>query len=135
MWPLRAVEPVWEAKAGTRTGRKGQKAQIEDTAALLRTIVSLQPKVSQDGEESNESRILRIASGMEEQVPQPLDAEEIHSAMEARSDPDPMKTVLFQEVDRYNKLLVRVRSKLYRCTAFHCLSVEIHCRLWFSRHW
>merc|ERR1711998_253402 len=36
-------------------------SQIEDTASLLRTIVSLQPKVSQEGEETNETRILRIA--------------------------------------------------------------------------
>ena len=32
--------------------------------------------------------------------------------MAGRSDPEPLKTVLFQEVDRYNKLLKKMRSTL-----------------------
>jgi dynein heavy chain len=78
----------------------------------LKTIISLQPKVVEEGGESNESRILRLASNMEEQVPPAFNVEQIRSTMSARTDPDPMKTVLFQEIDRYNILLVELHSSL-----------------------
>ena len=32
--------------------------------------------------------------------------------MTTRSDPDPLKTVVFQEVERYNKLLSRIKKTL-----------------------
>lgn len=80
-------------------------SQIEDTADLLSTIVALQPKVVVEGGESNEQKLARQAENMSEQVPPLFDMRSIKSVMEARSDPDPMKVVLFQEVERYNKLL------------------------------
>jgi dynein heavy chain len=81
-------------------------------ANLLKTIISLQPKVVDEGAESNESRILRLASSMAEQVPVVFDAQQIRTNMEARADPDPIKTVLFQETDRYNVLLAELHSSL-----------------------
>jgi len=39
--------------------------------------------------------------------------------MASRSDPDPLKTVLFQELDRYNALLNTVRRYVLFDTAAH----------------
>eukprot|EP00605_Chrysophyceae_sp_TOSAG23-4_P000236 GSChrysophyteH1.ASY1.ANO1.273.1 assembled CDS len=44
---------------------------------------------------------------------------DVREKMEPRSDPDPLKTVLYQEIDRYNALLSRMRSNLstiIKCT-------------------
>ena len=45
-------------------------------------------------------------------VPKPFKMREVREAMAARSDPDPLKVVLLQEVERYNKLLVFVQTSL-----------------------
>ena len=37
---------------------------------------------------------------------------EVRSIMDARSDPDPLKTVLYQECDRYNALLSTLHRAL-----------------------
>jgi dynein heavy chain len=80
-------------------------SQIEDANVLVSTLIKMQPKlVSTDGE-SNEDKLERQASDLLEQVPAVFDAEQVRSIVDARSDPDSLKTVLYQEVDRYNKLL------------------------------
>ena len=87
-------------------------SQITDTQGLLATIISLQPKVVVEGEESNESKLLKQCEAMLETVPAPWNVRETKMTMDARSDPDPLKTVLFQEIDRYNSLLGTVKSQL-----------------------
>jgi len=89
-------------------------SQIQDTTELLKTIVGLQPKkAGGDGGESVEEAVLRIARGLEEQVPSPWDMVAVKKDMAARSDPDPLKTVLFQEADRYNSLVKKLRKQLH----------------------
>jgi dynein heavy chain len=85
---------------------------IMDTQDLLSTVISLQPRVASAGGESGESKVLTIASGLEDTLPELFDVEEVHAIMAMRSDPDPLKTVVFQEVDRYNKLLQRMKKTL-----------------------
>merc|ERR1712100_281284 len=43
---------------------------------------------------------------MKDSVPKPFNERAVRQAMSARGDPDPLKVVLLQEVQRYNKLLV-----------------------------
>ncbi len=81
-------------------------SQIEDTAECLDTLVSLQPKTVESGGESTEEKMLRQARAMKDAVPKPFNEREVRQAMAARGDPDPLKVVLLQEVERYNKLLV-----------------------------
>mmetsp|Transcript_32151 Transcript_32151/g.112993 ORF Transcript_32151/g.112993 Transcript_32151/m.112993 type:complete len:488 (+) Transcript_32151:113-1576(+) len=87
-------------------------SQIEDSNALLSTIVSLQPNVVVEGAETNEEKILKSCRAMSEQVPPVFDVSKIKRAMDPRSDPEPMKTVLYQELDRYNELLVVLHRSL-----------------------
>ena len=79
---------------------------------LLQTVISLQPRVAAAAGESAESKVLAIASDMELSLPELFDLEEVHTVMTTRSDPDPLKTVVFQEVERYNKLLSRIKKTL-----------------------
>ena len=46
------------------------------------------------------------------QVPPPFNLREVRSAMDSRSDPDPLKVVLLQEVERYNQMLTFVHGTL-----------------------
>merc|ERR1711998_711825 len=52
------------------------------------------------------------ASAMLEQVPPMWTLRDVRMTMDARSDPDPLKTVLFQELDRYNALLGMLQKML-----------------------
>ena len=79
---------------------------------MLLTIISLQPRVVSEGGESAESRVLRFAVDLEKGVPDSFDMILVEEKMATRADPDPLKTVLFQELERYNKLLARMRSGL-----------------------
>ncbi|CAM9828576.1 unnamed protein product [Chrysoparadoxa australica] len=85
---------------------------IEDTGNLLDTLISLQPKAVSSGGESNEDRILRQATDLQEQLPSVIDMVKVKQTLAGRSDPDPMKTVLLQELERYNKLLKCMHTTL-----------------------
>mmetsp|Transcript_21801 Transcript_21801/g.65302 ORF Transcript_21801/g.65302 Transcript_21801/m.65302 type:complete len:674 (-) Transcript_21801:273-2294(-) len=87
-------------------------SQIEESNTLLDTIVSLQPKVLHDSAESYETQMLRHCSTLQEQTPPAFDVRAIRTTMEPRADPEPMKTVLYQEVDRYNALLLTLHQTL-----------------------
>jgi dynein heavy chain len=89
------------------------QSAIQDTNDLLATVISLQPRVVTEGGESNESKVLTIAAEMERQAPAPFNLEEAGERIKSRGDPDPLKTVLSQEIDRYNKLLVKIRDSLH----------------------
>jgi len=79
---------------------------------LLHTISELQPKKAADGEEAAETVVLRTAKGLEDNCPPVWEMRVVKEKMSSRSDPDPLKTVLFQEIDRYNKLLKRLHVDL-----------------------
>jgi dynein heavy chain len=87
-------------------------SQIEDTRDCLDTLVGLQPKAMSSGGTSVEERMLSQAKQMAEQVPKAFSERHVRQAMEGRSDPDPLKVVLIQEVQRYNKLLFFVHKCL-----------------------
>jgi dynein heavy chain, axonemal len=56
--------------------------------------------------------LLPQAGELLEQVPLALSMRRVKEVLASRSDPDPMKTVLLQEVERYNKLLTAARYDL-----------------------
>lgn len=88
-------------------------SKMEDTKTLLDTIISLQPKAVTEGEETNEVKVMRRVETLKEQVPQIFNVRSVRKTMDSRSDPDPLKTVLFQECDRYNKLLSTIHRALH----------------------
>jgi dynein heavy chain len=87
-------------------------SQIEGTRDMLSTILSLQPRVVIEGETSNEEKVMGIASSMEELVPEAFKLRDVKEALASRADPDPLKIVAVQEVERYNRLLILLKKSL-----------------------
>ena len=90
-------------------------SQIEDTNDLLNTIISLQPKVVAEGGETNDEKLGKQVALMKQQVPEAYNLRQIKKDFAGRSDPDALKTVLYQEIERYNKLLGVLKSTLHDC--------------------
>jgi len=91
-------------------------SQIDESNIVIEVLVSLQPRVVTAADEDAEDPIASQARDMLEQCPEMFDIREIRNIMASRSDPDPLKTVLFQELDRYNRLLKTVRGTLFNIT-------------------
>lgn len=82
---------------------------IEDSKILLDSLMSLQPKaVAASGGMKREDLVMTIATDLLEQVPQPWNLEAVMKGK--ADDPSALHVVLFQEIERYNMLLVRVRA-------------------------
>jgi dynein heavy chain, axonemal len=88
------------------------QSAIEDSRDLLLAVLSLQPRDVSSSGEKDEDKVLALAEDLEKQVPEPFNGEAIRKAMRSRDDPAPLKTVLFQETDRYTSLLVRMKDSL-----------------------
>ncbi|GIM07381.1 hypothetical protein Vretimale_11536 [Volvox reticuliferus] len=87
---------------------------IEDSKVLLDSLLSLQPRAEGGGSGGSggaggrrEDVVMAIATDLLDQVPQPFNLEEVMKAK--ADDPSALHVVLFQEVERYNALLVSVR--------------------------
>ncbi|GMI05338.1 hypothetical protein TrVE_jg1168 [Triparma verrucosa] len=83
-------------------------SQIEDTNGLLGTIIGLQPKIIVEGAETPMQKLSKQVAAMKPQIPKVFNLRQVRKDMGARSDPDALKTVLFQEIERYNVLLARL---------------------------
>lgn len=88
------------------------QSAIQDTEELLSTVLSLQPRNVTDGGSKSEDEVFAIASELEHTLPESFDMEAVRTSMASRSDPDPLKVVVFQEVERYNALLDVMRRTL-----------------------
>uniref|UniRef100_A0A7S1ZPA3 Dynein heavy chain C-terminal domain-containing protein n=1 Tax=Ditylum brightwellii TaxID=49249 RepID=A0A7S1ZPA3_9STRA len=87
-------------------------SQIEQTNELLETIVSLQPgAITVDGS-SPEEVVANQIDSMNGSIPELFDISSIQQSMRARPGPEALKTVLYQEVTRYNVLLSHIRKSL-----------------------
>jgi len=89
-------------------------SQIDDTNILLNTIVSLSgsSNSSGGGGASSEALVLKIAKELTEKAPKPWKLSKVFQLIQDRSDPKPLKTVLKQELDRYNMLLTFIEASL-----------------------
>lgn len=87
-------------------------ASIEDANSLVGILVSLQPLVLKVSDDESFDPLSQQCSELLELTPELFDIRLVHDRVDSRSDPDPLKTVLFQEIDRYNSLLALVRSSL-----------------------
>ena len=84
----------------------------EDTRDMLSTLLGLQPRAVNTGGMSDEDRVLELARDIERQLPATIDVEWARQQLASRSDPAPLKVVLYQEIDRYNGLLRRMQATL-----------------------
>ncbi len=88
------------------------QSAIQDTEDILGTILSLQPRVVVEGAARPEDRVMAMAIDLEKAVPDTFDIEVVMTAVGPRADPEPLKVVLYQECDRYNKLLATIKGTL-----------------------
>lgn len=75
-------------------------ASIEDANVLLDTLVSLQPRIVQAASEDAVDPLAAQCSELLEQTPEVFSTRSVREKVDPRSDPDPLKTVLYQELDR-----------------------------------
>lgn len=85
-------------------------SQMQETNLLLDTLLSLQPKIVAKGVASREDEVLELLVSLIEQIPQEMDLKTITRRL--IHDSSPLKTVLLQEIDRYNHLLSVVKKSL-----------------------
>jgi dynein heavy chain len=96
-------------------------SQISESNDMLTTLLSMggggsggAPAADKKGDENavapmtDDDKVLAIAGELEREAPRPFDIKAITEALRARSDPDPIVTVLMQEIDRYNILFQTV---------------------------
>lgn len=87
-------------------------ASLEDANTLIDELVSLQPTVIKVADDDAVDPLAAQCTSILEEVAESFNIREVKEKLETRSDPDPLKTVLLQELDRYNKLLDGIRSGL-----------------------
>ena len=88
-------------------------SQIDDSNIVIDVLLGLQPAVIVADDENAEDPVAAQGRDLLEQCPPQFNLREVRHIMASRSDPDPLKTVLFQELDRYNDLLGTVRRTLF----------------------
>mmetsp|Transcript_11537 Transcript_11537/g.25166 ORF Transcript_11537/g.25166 Transcript_11537/m.25166 type:complete len:1708 (-) Transcript_11537:108-5231(-) len=86
-------------------------ASIDDANTLIDVLVGLQPNVVKAVEEEVDPMAAQCQDLLG-QTAQPFGMREVREKLSTRPDPDPLKTVLYQELDRYNKLLASLHSSL-----------------------
>jgi dynein heavy chain len=84
---------------------------LAETAGLLNTALSLQPRASGGGGKSWGESLAELAGDIAERVPPIFDIEKALILFPVRYD-ESMNTVLTQELLRFNKLIARVKSSL-----------------------
>jgi dynein heavy chain len=87
-------------------------SQIDEGKELLSTILSLQAMGVAEGGKGNDEKVLSLLINLKENVPEIFDLATIKQNVFPRSDPDALKTVLFQELERYNKLLGTMKNSI-----------------------
>ncbi|RHY32696.1 hypothetical protein DYB32_002341, partial [Aphanomyces invadans] len=87
-------------------------SQIDNGRELLGTILGLQAMGATEGGKGNDEKIMGVLSNLKEKVPDVFDLPNVKLNLQTRSDPDALKTVLMQELERYNKLLGVIKSQL-----------------------
>ena len=76
------------------------------------TCLALQPATASTAGEGPDEMVLRLAGELEAQMAAPFDLLIIEEGLEGREDPDPLKTTLMQELERYNGLITAVTKQL-----------------------
>lgn len=75
-------------------------ASVDDANILIDVLVSLQPRIIKAVDEDAIDPLAAQCAELLDQTPAVFDMRVARDIMASRSDPDPLKTVLFQELDR-----------------------------------
>lgn len=104
---IRMMPPSDHPLAFGQHSNSDMAASIDDANTLIDVLVSLQPRVVKAVDEDAADPLATQCAELLEQTAEPFDVRAMRERLEARSDPDPLKTVLYQEIDRF------VRSNIY----------------------
>lgn len=75
-------------------------ASLDDANTLIDTLVSLQPNVVKAVDEEEVDPMAAQCGDLLNQTAEPFEMRGVREKLDNRSDPDPLKTVLYQELDR-----------------------------------
>ena len=87
-------------------------SQRMNTIDLLATLLDMQPRVVTEGGETDDEKVTKIIRDINENLVDPFDPFVVGEQLLGRSDPDPLKEVLKQEVDRYNALIKVLKASV-----------------------
>ena len=76
-------------------------ASIDDSNTMIDTLVSLQPRIVKIADEDAVDPLAKQCAELLEQTAEMFDMRAVKERLSSRSDPDPLKTVLYQELDRF----------------------------------
>lgn len=78
-------------------------ASIDDALHMLDVLISLQPRklAAAVDDDTQLDPLTAQCTELLEQIPAPFDIKSVRERMASRTDPDPLQTVLYQELDRY----------------------------------
>lgn len=75
-------------------------ASIDDANTMIDTLVSLQPRIVKAVDEEAVDPMAAQCSELLNQTAEPFNTRTVREKLDNRADPDPLKTVLYQELDR-----------------------------------
>mmetsp|Transcript_6953 Transcript_6953/g.8584 ORF Transcript_6953/g.8584 Transcript_6953/m.8584 type:complete len:2263 (-) Transcript_6953:99-6887(-) len=87
-------------------------SQREESYELLGSIISLQPRNAVEAGETREELLKKQMNTLHKLIPSVFNVKDVKSIMMRREDPDALKTVLYQEIERYNILLARIQETI-----------------------
>lgn len=76
---------------------------------MIESIISLSPQIVSAAGVSKEAKVGNIIKELLEKLPELIDVDEVKRQTSAYDEGNPLRVVLNQEIDRYNKLLVFVK--------------------------
>ncbi|XP_071455007.1 dynein axonemal heavy chain 2 [Hetaerina americana] len=83
---------------------------ITETRCLFDTLLSLQVQTVDNADEKVEDKVTQTASEVLAKIPEPIDYESVDKL--TGEDKSPLMVVLLQEIQRYNVLLVSIKSSV-----------------------
>ncbi len=90
--------------------------QAQESNYLVNTIIDIQPRISSAGAvKSNDEIVYELAEAILAKIPEKLDIEKAPRSLfepDAKERLNSLTTVLQQEVDRYNRLLIVIKLSL-----------------------
>lgn len=87
-------------------------SQIDGASYLLSTILTLQPVDIVEGGVSNDEKVMTLVDSLRQNIAKPINLVAMKKILISRGDPEALKTVLLQEIERYNTLLKVIHHSL-----------------------
>jgi dynein heavy chain len=98
---IRGMPPSDHPLAFGQHSNSDMAASIDDSTNMIDVLVSLQPRVVKAVDEEAVDPLAAQCSDLLLQTAEVFSMRAVKEKLDTRSDPDPLKTVLYQELDRF----------------------------------